>query len=56
LDDTAERIIAHLDQVQNEHDNLMQQLKTSEKLNHDLRSGNLFVMLSNDKFNSFLFS
>jgi len=40
LDDIALNILAHLNHVQNEHENLMQQLKTSEKLNNDLRSGN----------------
>jgi predicted PurR-regulated permease PerM len=55
LDDIAQHIVAHLDHVQNEHENLMQQLQNAEKLNNDLRSGKRFVILSSVKLISFFF-
>lgn len=55
LDDIAQNIVAHLDQQQNEYENLMQQLQNSEKHNHDLRSGNRFLILFSIKLKSRLF-
>jgi hypothetical protein len=54
LDDIAKHISAHLDQLQNQRESLVQQLQTSEKLNNDLRSGNSFIILFSVK-NSVLF-
>ncbi len=42
LDDIAQYLVAHLDQLRNEHQSLTQQLQASEKLNNDLRSGKRF--------------
>jgi hypothetical protein len=55
LDDIAQHILGYLNHVQNEHENLMQKLQTSEKFNNDLRSGKKFVILYSSKFNSFFF-
>ncbi len=49
LDDIAEHISAHLDQLQNQRESLVQQLQTSEKLIKDIRSGESFTVLSSIK-------
>lgn len=47
LDDIAQQILTHLDQKQNDYENLTQQLQTSEKLNHDLRLRNILIVFYN---------
>jgi predicted RNase H-like nuclease (RuvC/YqgF family) len=54
LDDIAQHIVTHLDQQQNEHENLIQQLQTSEKLNNVLRSGKRFALLLYHNNNYFI--
>ncbi len=49
LDDIAEHISAHLDQLQNQRASLVQQLQTSEKLIKDIRSGKSITVLSSIK-------
>jgi hypothetical protein len=54
LDDIAQHIVARFDQQQNEHENLMQQLQTFEKLNNDLRSGKTFAFRFGSNVKSFV--
>lgn len=42
LDDIAEYIVRHIDEVNDEHKDLILQLTTSEKLINDLRSRKIF--------------
>ena len=45
FDDIAQQLVTHINQLNQEHETISQQLQTAEKLHNDLRSGNRQIIL-----------